>query len=405
MSAGVPLPSAKRPRIPASIWALGVVSLFTDLGSELVHSLLPLYLAGALGASALAIGLIEGAAEALALVVKAFSGYVSDLVRRRKPLVVLGYALAALSKPLFPLASGAGDVLGARLLDRLGKGIRGAPRDALMADLAPKEIRGAAFGLRQSLDTVGAVAGPLAAVALMLAFAGDIQLALWGAVVPGVIAVAILAIGVREPDRTTTPVAARLPISREGLRRLGRGFWMVTAVGGLLALARFTEAFLVLRASSLGIANTWVPVVMAAMAGAYALTAWPAGRWSDTTDRRVVLATGMGLLAVADLVLATAASVPMLGLGVLVWGAHLGLTQAVLSTLVADQAPAELRGTAFGAFNLVQGAALLVASGGAGWLWDHYGAAAPFWAGAALALVGVLAVSLLRAQGPGQRAQ
>ncbi len=286
-------------------------------------------------------------------------------------------------------------MLTARLLDRIGKGIRGAPRDALVADLAPAEVRGAAFGLRQSLDTVGALAGPLLAIALMLAFAGDIRLALWGATVPGVIAVAILVMGVREPERSAKPVSARLPISREGLRRLGRGYWLVVGVGGVLALARFTEAFLVLRASSLGIPDTWVPLVMAGMAGAYALTAWPAGHWSDRTDRRVVLAAGMALLAAADMLLASADSIPVLALGVLMWGVHMGLTQSVLSTLVADQAPAELRGTAFGAFNLVQGAALLVASGGAGWLWDRYGAAAPFWCGAALALLGVLAVSSL----------
>lgn len=373
-----PAPGAARPRIPAAIWTLGLVSLLTDLGSELVHGLLPVYLAGTLGVSMLAIGLIEGGAEGLALVVKVFSGWLSDVVGRRKPLVVIGYGIAALAKFGFPLATGAGGVLAARLLDRFGKGIRGAPRDALVADIAPAEVRGASFGLRQALDTVGAFAGPLLAIGLMLALAGNIKLVLWAAVVPGLIAVALLLFGVREPERSGPPVPARLPLSRTGLRLLGRDYWIVLAVAAALTLARFSEAFLVLRASGLGLTATWIPLVLVVMNAMYMLVAWPAGHWSDRGDRRTLLALGLVVLLLADGVLAVSATVPAALAGIALWGMHLGLTQGILAALVADTAPGELRGTAFGLLSLVQGLAILFASVLAGLLWDRFGPAAPF---------------------------
>ena len=373
-----PAPGAARPRIPAAIWTLGLVSLLTDLGSELVHGLLPVYLAGTLGVSMLAIGLIEGGAEGLALAVKVFSGWLSDVVGRRKPLVVLGYGIAAVAKFGFPLATGAGGVLAARLLDRFGKGIRGAPRDALVADIAPAEVRGASFGLRQALDTVGAFAGPLLAIGLMLALAGNIKLVLWAAVVPGLIAVALLLFGVREPERSGPPVPARLPLSRAGLRLLGRDYWIVLAVAAALTLARFSEAFLVLRASDLGLTATWIPLVLVVMNAVYMLVAWPAGHWSDRGDRRTLLALGLVVLLLADGVLAISATVPAALAGIALWGMHLGLTQGILAALVADTAPGELRGTAFGLLSLVQGLAILFASVLAGLLWDLFGPAAPF---------------------------
>ena len=373
-----PAPGAARPRIPAAIWTLGLVSLLTDLGSELVHGLLPVYLAGTLGVSMLAIGLIEGGAEGLALAVKVFSGWLSDVVGRRKPLVVLGYGIAAVAKFGFPLATGAGGVLAARLLDRFGKGIRGAPRDALVADIAPAEVRGASFGLRQALDTVGAFAGPLLAIGLMLALAGNIKLVLWAAVVPGLIAVALLLFGVREPERSGPPVPARLPLSRAGLRLLGRDYWIVLAVAAALTLARFSEAFLVLRASDLGLTATWIPLVLVVMNAVYMLVAWPAGHWSDRGDRRTLLALGLVVLLLADGVLAISATVPAALAGIALWGMHLGLTQGILAALVADTAPGELRGTAFGLLSLVQGLAILFASVLAGLLWDRFGPAAPF---------------------------
>lgn len=389
----MPTPQPVKPRIPRTIWALGFVSLFTDLGSEMVHTLLPLLLAGGLGASALTIGLIEGAAEALVLVTKVFSGYLSDAIGRRKPLVLFGYGLAALVKPLFPLADSVATVTTARLLDRFGKGVRGAPRDALVGDLAPPAIRGACFGLRQSMDTVGAVLGPGMAIVLLWVFADNLQAVLWVAVVPGIIAVLLL-LKVPEPaDRAQRP--ARLPLSREGLARLGSGFWVLAGVGGLVALARFSEAFLVLRAAERGLPTMWVPLVMVAMAMVYALSAYPAGYLSDRVSRRSILGAGMLVLLVADVALALADGYGLLFVGAALWGLHLGLSQGILASLITDTAPPAYRGTAFGVFNLLSGAGLLVASGLAGWLWDRHGPPAAFWMGAVLAALATTAIPLI----------
>jgi MFS family permease len=361
------------------------------MGSEMVHSLLPVLLTG-LGASALAIGLIEGTAEALVLVTKVFSGYLSDALGKRKPLVLLGYGLATLAKPLFPLAGSVATVAGARFLDRFGKGIRGAPRDAMVGDLAPPSIRGACFGLRQSLDTVGAVLGPLVAVALLLAFGNDIHLVLWVAVVPGIVAVLLL-LKVPEPADIAARTA-RLPISRAGLARLGAPFWRLALLGVLVALARFSEAFLVLRASERQLPLAYVPLVLVVMSVAYALSAYPAGRLSDRLSRWWLLAIGMGVLAIADIALALADGYPLLFAGIALWGLHMGLTQGILATLIADVAPHAYRGTAFGMFNLLSGAGLLAASVLAGWLWDRHGPAATFWAGAGIAVLATAFVIL-----------
>lgn len=387
-----PPASADRPAIPRTIWALGFVSLFTDMGSEMVHSLLPVLLTG-LGASALTIGLIEGTAEALVLVTKVFSGYLSDAIGRRKPLVLLGYGLATAVKPLFPLAGSVAMVATARLLDRFGKGIRGAPRDALVGDLAPPSIRGACFGLRQSMDTIGAVIGPVFAVALLWWFADDIRTVLWFAVVPGVVAVLLL-LKIREPG-DAAPRRARLPLSRAGLARLGAPFWRLALLGTLIALARFSEAFLVLRASERHVPLTFIPLVLVVMSIVYSLTAYPAGWLSDRLSRTKLLALGMLVLAVADLVLASAIGYGLLFAGIALWGLHMGLTQGILATLIADVAPAAYRGTAFGVFNLLSGAGLLAASGVAGWLWDRHGPATTFWAGAMIALIATACVPLL----------
>lgn len=390
-----------RPTIPRAIWALGFVSLFTDMSSEMVHGLLPLLLATSLGASALMIGLIEGAAEALVLIVKVFSGYISDAMGRRKPLVLLGYGLATLVKPLFPLADSVATVTTARLLDRVGKGIRGAPRDALVTDLAPPELRGAAFGLRQSMDTVGAVLGPLIAIGLMWLLANDIRAVLWWAVLPGIVAVLLL-IRLPEPDHPRKP--ARLPLSREGLAKLGPAFMRLTLLGGVLSLARFSEAFLVLRAADVGIAVTWVPLVLVVMSVVYALSAYPAGLLSDRMPRTWLLAIGMAMLVLADVVLATSRDPAMLFVGVALWGLHMGLTQGIVASMIADVAPPEHRGTAFGVFNLVSGVALLAASVLAGALWDLHGPAWTFSIGAGFALLTLLLVPVLgRTRSPGRR--
>jgi MFS family permease len=381
-----------RPAIPRTVWTLGLVSLLTDMSSEMVHGLLPLLLATGLGASALMIGVIEGTAEATVLIVKMFSGYLSDAMGRRKPLVLLGYAMATLAKPLFPLAGSVTMVTAARLLDRIGKGIRGAPRDALVGDLTAPEVRGAAFGLRQSMDTVGAVLGPLLAIALMWLLANDIRAVLWWAVLPGIVAVLLL-LRLPEPDHPRKP--ARLPLSREGLGRLGPALLRLTLLGGLLSLARFSEAFLVLRAADVGIAVTYVPLVLAVMSVVYALTAYPAGRLSDRMPRTLLLAVGLAMLVLADVVLATAHGPAMLFAGVALWGLHMGLTQGIVASMIADAAPAEHRGTAFGIFNLVSGAALLAASVLAGALWDLHGPAWTFWTGAGCAVLTLLLMPTL----------
>ena len=383
-----------RQPLPAGVWVLGFVSLLMDVSSEMIHSLLPLFMVGVLGASALMVGLIEGIAEATALIVKVFSGVLSDWWGRRKGLAVLGYALGALSKPLFALAQGTGLVLGARFLDRIGKGIRGAPRDALVADITPAEVRGAAFGLRQALDTVGAVLGPLLAVGLMLAWANDFRAVFWVALVPGLAAVLLLVLGVREP---APPAGAPRtnPIRRDNLKRLGRDYWWVVAVGAVFALARFSEAFLVLRAERGGIPVALVPLVMVAMNVVFAACAYPFGKLSDRVGRRRLLGWGLAVLIAADLVLASDDHWPTVVAGVALWGVHLAMTQGLLAALVADTAPAELRGTAYGFFNLVSGIAMLVASVLAGLLWDRLGPAFTFHAGAlfaAVALIGLLRV-------------
>lgn len=381
--------------LPRAVWALGFVSLLMDVSSEMIHSLLPLFMVASLGASTVMVGLIEGLAESLALIVKVFSGVISDRMGRRKPLALLGYGLGAASKPLFAVAPVAGVVLAARLADRLGKGLRGAPRDALIADVTPAEVRGAAFGLRQSLDTVGAFLGPLCATGLMLLWQGNYRAVFWVAVVPGALAVLLLWRGVQEPARPAglAPLT-RSPISRTGLRRLPSAYWWVVGIGAVFTLARFSEAFLVLRAHQQGIPAAWVPLVMVAMNVVYAVSAYPLGRLSDRMDHRRLLGAGLLLLIAADIVLAMAGRIgpgwAWVLAGVALWGLHLGATQGLLAALVADTAPADLRGTAFGFFNLASGLAMLAASVAAGLLWDGVGPAATFVAGALISAVAAL---------------
>ncbi|WP_063891579.1 MFS transporter [Burkholderia ubonensis] len=380
---------SSRPAIPRTVWALGFVSLLMDLSSELVHALLPVYLVTTMGMSVVALGVLEGAAEATALIVRIFSGAISDWLGRRKALLLAGYGLAALTKPLFPLAHGPGLVIAARLVDRFGKGIRGAPRDALVADVAPPEIRGACYGLRQSMDTVGAVGGPLLAVALMFVFADHIRAVLWFASIPAFATLAVLMFGVREPAavRAGRVSPFRSPLDRRALRMFSARYWYVVAIGATFTLARFSEAFLVLRAQQTGMELAWVPSVMVVMSLAYTLSAYPVGVVSDRLDRRALLAIGMALLIAADLLLGARADAATVLTGVAVWGLHMGFTQGILAAMVADTAPAEWRGTAFGLFNLASGVAMLLASAIAGWIWQRFGAPATFFTGAAIVVV------------------
>ncbi len=380
-------------KIPPAIWALGFVSLLMDVSSEMIHSLLPVFLFTALGISAFSIGLIEGAAEATALIVKVFSGVLSDWWGKRKPLAVLGYGLGAISKPLFALAGGAGLVVTARLIDRVGKGIRGAPRDALVADIAPPEIRGAAFGLRQSLDTIGAFIGPLLAMGLMLAWANDFRAVFWVALIPALLAVALLVFGVQEPERHQDGPRVN-PIRRENLRRLSRAYWWVVGIGAVFTLARFSEAFLVLRAAQGGLPVALTPLVLIGLNVIYAVSAYPFGKLSDAISHSRLLACGLAVLIAADVALAYSNHWAWVWAGISLWGLHLGITQGLLATMVADTAPADLRGTAYGFFNLVSGLAMLVASALAGLLWDSLGASFTFVVGAGFSTLALLAIVL-----------
>ena len=380
--------------LPPGVIALGLVSLFMDTSSELIHSLLPAFMVSVLGLNILTIGLIEGIAESTAAITKVFAGVVSDWLGRRKPLVLLGYGLAALTKPLFPLADGAGTIFAARFLDRVGKGIRGAPRDALVADLTPEPLRGAAYGLRQSMDTIGAFVGPALALALMWVSADNFRFVLWIAVLPAAVAVAFVMFGVHEPDAKGNGVRRRFPLNGLEIGRLGVAFWLIVVFGGILTLARFSEAFLLLRAQNVGLAVSLVPLILIAMNVVYAASAYPFGQLSDRVNRKSLLALGIGFLVAADLVLAAADTVWTVLAGSMLWGLHMGATQGLLTTLVAAAVPPDLRGTAFGVFSLVTGGVLLLASALAGFLWTAYGPGAAFLAGAvfsAVALIGLLA--------------
>ncbi len=387
--------------LPRGVWALGLTSLCMDTSSELIHGLLPVFLVVTLGASATALGLVEGIAEATAQVTRVFSGWLSDALGKRKALTVFGYGLAAATKPLFPLANSVGLVLLARFLDRIGKGIRGAPRDALVADLTPPEQRGAAFGLRQSLDTVGATLGPVAAILLMYLFSDDIRTVLWFAVIPAALAVAVLVLGVEEPDHVVRK--ARAPLHFADIKELGSAYWLVILAGTVFTLARFSEAFLVIRAKDAGLPLAWSPAVIAVMSLIFALSAYPAGRVQDRNGARPLLLAGLLCLIGADLLLGWGSSLPAVFAGIGLWGLHMGLTQGVLAALIAATAPARLRGTAFGLFGLITGLASLAASVLAGLLWDQIGADATFSAGAVFAAAAFIAFLMVR-QGPAARA-
>ncbi|KQP03544.1 MFS transporter [Pseudorhodoferax sp. Leaf265] len=384
--------------VPRSVWALGFVSMFMDISSEMVHALLPVYMVAVLGTSVLAVGLIEGIAEATASIVKVFSGAISDRFGKRKLLAVVGYGLGALTKPVFPLAGTLDWVVGARFVDRIGKGIRGAPRDALVADVTPPELRGTAYGLRQTLDTIGAFTGPLLAMGLMWWTANNYQLVFWLAVLPAFVSVAVLVVFVREPKLPEATRPRKLPLRKSELVRLGPPYWWVVGIGLVFTLARFSEAFLILRAQAVGLEPMWVPAVLVLMGVAYSLSAYPAGVLSDRRPRQDVLLAGLALLVAADLVLACVPGLWGLGLGVVLWGLHMGFTQGVFNTLIADSAPADLRGTAFGMYNLLTGVALLLASVIAGALWDLVGFQGTFACGALFAALTAVGLMLRRRQ-------
>jgi len=393
---------ARRQTIPAGIWVLGFVSMLMDISSEMIHALLPIYMVTVLGTSALTVGVIEGIAEATASITKIFSGALSDWLGKRKVLAALGYGLAALTKPIFPLAPSVGWLIAARFIDRIGKGIRGAPRDALVADLAPPQLRGAAFGLRQSLDTFGAFIGPLIAIAVMWASVDDFRTVFWIAVIPAFLSAGLIIVAVKEPERPKDLRRVRMPLHRDELRRLGATYWWVVVIAAIFTLARFSEAFLVLRAQSLGLPVMLIPVVLVIMSLVYALSAYPVGILADRMNKITLLMLGLVLLAAADIVLSFAQGMAGLAMGVVLWGLHMGFTQGLLAALIADTAPPELRGTAFGMFNLVTGIALLLASILAGALWDGVGPQGTFLAGAGFALLTLAGLVVVRGRLSGE---
>jgi MFS family permease len=397
--------TGERPKLnlglPRSVWALGFVSMFMDISSEMIHALLPIYLVTALGTSTLTVGFIEGVAEATANITKIFSGVLSDWLGNRKLLTALGYGLAAFTKPVFPLAATVGWVFAARFIDRIGKGVRDAPRDALIADLAPADLRGASFGLRQALDTVGAFVGPLAAIALMVLSYDNFHFVFWIAIVPAFIALAVMVFAVKEPRRQEADTKPRLRLA--DAERLSGRFWGVVGVATILTLARFSEAFLILRSQNIGLAVALVPSVMVVMNTVYALAAYPAGALSDRIGRSGLLATGIACLIVADLMLALGTTIAVVMIGIVFWGLHMALTQGLFASLVADTAPESLRGTAFGIFNFAGGIAMLVASVLAGGVWDAYGPLATFLAGAGFAMVALIGLVLTEGRFRGSR--
>ena len=380
-------------RLPTGIWALGFVSLLMDTSSELIHSIFPVYLTATLGASMITVGMIEGAAEATANILKIFSGVTSDYLRKRKFIVVTGYALSAFTKPVFPLASSVGWIFAARFTDRIGKGIRDAPRDALVAGLTPSNMRGAAYGLRQALDSVGALLGPLLALLFMIWFLNDVKSVMWVAALPAFLAVLVLILYVKEPERTNENSASRKKITFSYFKLLPSRYWVIVMIGSAFTLARFSEAFLILRARDSGISLGLVPLIMILMNLFYAGAAYPAGEAADRISPRTLLFMGLVLLILADLVLAFAVSPVFVYIGAALWGLHMAFTQGLLSKLVSDTAPPEMLGTGFGIFNLISGISLLFASVIAGTLWDSFGPAVTFLTGAGFAATAALGLT------------
>ena len=387
---------ARLREIPSGVWALGFVSLLMDISSEMIHALLPVYLVTVLAISMVTVGIIEGIAEATASIVKVFSGAISDWLGKRKLLAVIGYGLAAFTKPIFPLASSVGWLVAARFIDRIGKGIRGAPRDALVADITPEHLRGASFGLRQSLDTTGAFLGPGLAIGLMWLTASNFQAVFWIAVIPAFLSLGLILFAVQEPARPEGLRKVRSPLSRAELKQLGPPYWWVVGLATVFALARFSEAFLILRAQAAGLPLVLIPLVLVVMNVVYALAAYPAGVLSDRFNRLTMLMTGFAFLIAADVALAISGGLAGVTVGIVLWGLHMGFTQGLLATLIADTAPPELRGTAYGLFNLMGGLAALVASVLAGALWDSFGPQATFLAGGGFTAVALLGLAIVR---------
>lgn len=383
--------------IPRTIWALGTVSLLMDISTELIHSLLPIFMVSVLGANLTYVGIIEGIAESTALMTKMFSGTISDFLNKRKILVGLGYGLSAITKPLFPLANSLSIVLFARFFDRIGKGIRDAPRDALISDLAPYKGRGASFGLRQALDSMGAVIGPLMAMLFIYIFSGNIRYVFWIATIPAILAVLVLIFGVTEPEKNSLQIQhpKEWVLYWYKIRHLNKAFWYLLFIGGVLALARFSEAFLILKANSVGVSLAWLPSIMIVMNIAFASSSFPAGALSDVIGRQAILSSSILLLFMAEIILGFSSTIWMTMIGVIIWGLHMGLSQGLLAAMVADSTPEHLRGFAYGIFYFVCGIATLFSSIIAGMIGDRWGIPFLFYFASVFSTIAILALLYL----------
>jgi MFS family permease len=360
------------------------------MSSAMIYGLLPVFMVRVLGISIASVGLIEGIAEAANSLIKFVSGAASDWIGRRKPLVVFGYTLSAVIKTIFPVAGTASAVLAARVIDRLGKGIRDAPRDAFLADFTAKEIRGEGFGLRLALAVAGFVVGPLIAIGLMKLSGDNFRLVFWIALIPAYLSIVVLLLTVKELPLNHDESPRRLPIRRGDIAALPAAFWWVIAIAGLLSLARFSQAFLVLKAFEVGVDAAFVPMVLVVMHLVFSVAAYPFGILADHLDRRLQLGIGTVILVSADVVLASASTIWMTALGAALWGLQLGVTQGLLGATIADVAPDRLRGTAFGVYDVAIGVGTFVASAGAGVLWMAGGSSIAFSVSACVATAAAL---------------
>jgi MFS family permease len=380
-----------RARLGRNVLALAAVSLLTDVASDMTYPLLPLFLATTLGASATAVGAIEGAAESTAALLKLASGWLSDRVSRRKPLVLAGYGIASLIRPLIGLAQSVTQVLGIRVTDRIGKGIRTAPRDALVADSVDPAIRGRAFGFHRAADHAGAVIGPLLAFALLRWGGLEVRQIFLLTAIPGALAVLALLVGVREVPREMPEASRKLDLRAP----LGRRFWSFLAVLLVFTLGNSTDAFLLLRARDLGIDAALIPILWALLHVVKSLSSTPGGALSDRIGRKPLLVAGWILYAAVYFALARADAAWQAWALFAVYGIYFGLTEGVEKALVADLVPEDRRGAAFGWYNLALGIAALPASLIFGTIWDRAGAPAAFGFGAAMALAAAIGIAFV----------